>query len=1152
MRFMSLSTGLVFALSLPTGALAQNAQGDVPSQDSAARTPATDNRIHLKYGVFDPLAGLPMVEETLLAAADTNLYIVQFDYAFIDADRNALRELGGKLHAPLPHNALIVRMDSAAAAAAQNIEGVRWVGDYQPAYRLEGDLLTAISTGGELPAQNYNMVMADKANDKAALGAKIAALGGEVVDEHRGSLLFTAKLTKAQLIMAARLDEVLWIDRETAKELDMDNARDVQGSDYLDTVAGYDGDGNGSGRIRGHVYEGVESNHPDFVVPMVNVRSGGQAQSHGHCTAGIIFSDGTASGANAVGHAPGARGYYTNYSTVTAGWSRNQVISDVVNVHNCLFTTASWGNTRTTQYTSISADADDIVFDHRIPWTQSQSNAGNQNSRPQAWGKNIISVGALRHYNDNNPGNDQWANGASIGPAADGRIKPDLCNFYDSVGTSDRSGSAGYASGSFFSGFSGTSAATPITAGLNALAIEMFTDHIFGNSPRVNGGSDFQNRPYAQTVKALQIANASLYPWGVGAGQAIRDWQGWGYGNVRTMYDNRARHFIVPEDRPIQQGQTHTYFIDVAPGTSMLKIAMSYLDPAGPVSPAISRINNLNMQVRRPNGLLYWGNNGLKSGNTSQVGGGSDTLDTVEVFVMPNPQAGQWRIQITAPTIAQDAHVATGATDATYALVASGGTAAQTGCARYIPDNDPTSGTINTIPFGTTSSGSTGLTSLFASNNGGSVGGTIFFDITASGTDNIWLAGIDVNVNGTSAPVGTPLEADIYYDFNSTYAGIETTPGAWTTWTAAKGVSAGQDLESRLVFNRPIQISAGQTFAIAVVARNFAHRYTNGANTFNDSNVTIDLGSATNEAFGPSVFNPRSGNVTVRYAVDGGAGINCHYQQVLRSADLGGAGAITDLAFAPSATARHYNRTMRIRMAHRPAGYVMSTTFSNNISGYTTVLNESWYSWNTESDTWTQVGLENPFNYNGTSDVVVEIFLTGNLALEGSTGGFRRGTEQRLFNWTFPYTSLPTTGTLGNAGTKIRAEFGCGGGNEFDTACGPLTASHTGNGQPGTTFRYVMNDGVPSSGAIIQLGFNNTRTSLNTFGFTNCNQWNDNVASVFKFTNASGSANHPISLPSTAAFNGLVIHGHWYNFDASAPAGITVSNSTRLIIGEAP
>ena len=241
-------------------------------------------------------------------------------------------------------------------------------------------------------------MVVDKHTDKPALIAKIGALGGQVDHEQPGSILLEVTLTGAQLRQVARLDEVLWIDRWSAEEEDMDNSRIQSGSNTIETAAGYTGTG-----IHTHIYEGLETGHVDWNTVPTNVRSGGGAASHGHCTAGIVFGNGT-SAPQARGHAPDAVGFYTNYSTVTAGWSRNAVIGDVVNVHECLWTTASWGNTRTTAYTAISADADDIVFDHRIPWTQSQSNQGNtaptNNSRPQAWGKNIISVGGMWHQNN--------------------------------------------------------------------------------------------------------------------------------------------------------------------------------------------------------------------------------------------------------------------------------------------------------------------------------------------------------------------------------------------------------------------------------------------------------------------------------------------------------------------------------------------------------------------------------------------------------------------------------------------------------------------------------------------------------------------------------------------------------------------------------
>ena len=104
-----------------------------------------------------------------------------------------------------------------------------------------------------------------------------AAIGGRVVDVQEGSILFDAELSGAQLLAAARMDEVLWIDRWSEPEVDMDNARIQGGANYVEAQGGYTGQG-----VRGHVYEGAEANHPDFTTPLTNVSSSGGAHSHGH------------------------------------------------------------------------------------------------------------------------------------------------------------------------------------------------------------------------------------------------------------------------------------------------------------------------------------------------------------------------------------------------------------------------------------------------------------------------------------------------------------------------------------------------------------------------------------------------------------------------------------------------------------------------------------------------------------------------------------------------------------------------------------------------------------------------------------------------------------------------------------------------------
>jgi serine protease AprX len=654
----SLRSGLALA------ALAAASFAQEPTGSASLATP----RLLLQYAAFDPALGAPPMPAALAAANDCRLWIVQLAERPTEAARAQLRASSAEVHGYLPENAYLVRADAGAVTRLAGLEVVRGVVPFAPAFRLDPQLVAEHLAGVTLPVRRYNLVVVDKRKDKPALLARLRAIGAEIHHEHPGSLLVTATMDAAQLLQAARFDEVQWIDLWSAPETDMDNARIQGGANYIEGIGGYTGQG-----INGHVYEGVEATHPDFNIAPTVVGSCANADTHGHCTAGIVFGNGTSTPA-ARGMAPDARPFFTNYSCVNTGLSRWQVVQQLVNQHQVMFTTASWGGARVRTYTSVSADTDDIIFDHDIVWSNSQSNAGNQDSRPEAWAKNILSIGGVQHFNNSNPADDSWSAGnGSTGPAADGRIKPDLSAYYDNILCSDRTGSAGYSAGDFTTNFGGTSGATPIVAGHNALALQLFTDGVFGNPLRVPGGTRFQNRPHAATLEALQIAHAAQYSFTAASTDNRREHVGWGFPSLRSMWDRRGKTIIVDETDVLLQGQSRRYAMQVNAGEPELKIALCFRDPAGSPAAAQATINNLSLRVTSPSGQIYWGNAGLTQGNWSMLGGSEDNRDTVECVFVQNPAAGSWQVDVLATLIAQDAHVATpGVVDAAYGLVAVG------------------------------------------------------------------------------------------------------------------------------------------------------------------------------------------------------------------------------------------------------------------------------------------------------------------------------------------------------------------------------------------------------------------------------------------------------------------------------------------------
>ena len=162
------------------------------------------------------------------------------------------------------------------------------------------------------------------------------------------------------------------------------------------------------------------------------------------------------------------------------------------------------------------------------------------------------------------------------------------------------------------------------------------------------------------------------------------------------------------------------------------------------------------------------------------------------------------------------------------------------------------------------------LDTLYAGGNFGSVGGAVYFDITVGATD-LDVTSFDMNTAEAGA-----FTADVYV-FEGTYVGNQANPALWGTAVATgSGTGAGAGLPSTATLDAPITMSAGTTYAVALVFdATHAHTYTNGDGTnqnYSNGDITIDLGSASNVPFTAPIFDPRVWNGTVGYCVGGGGG----------------------------------------------------------------------------------------------------------------------------------------------------------------------------------------------------------------------------------------------------------------------------------------
>ncbi|MGB3343972.1 MAG: HYR domain-containing protein, partial [Aequorivita sp.] len=169
-----------------------------------------------------------------------------------------------------------------------------------------------------------------------------------------------------------------------------------------------------------------------------------------------------------------------------------------------------------------------------------------------------------------------------------------------------------------------------------------------------------------------------------------------------------------------------------------------------------------------------------------------------------------------------------------------------------------------TVGGGTGGGGAPGsITTLFASNNGGSPGWIQFFDITV-GPSNIDITDLDVNTSNT-----TPINMEIY-TLVGTSVGNELNAGAWGAPSATgTGTGAGTDNPSNVTLTAPLTLNANTTYGIGI-KMDVSPRYTNGTGCpgnqcYSNADLSLSLGSVVSGQFSGSVFTPRIFNGTINY-----------------------------------------------------------------------------------------------------------------------------------------------------------------------------------------------------------------------------------------------------------------------------------------------
>ncbi len=623
--------------------------------ESGGESDASMAPVRLKYATFTPGVDEPAMPAGLSAASSDTVRLVRVAGPLTSPQIKALEQAGAELLGYIPEHTYLARVPGDRLDAVRTLPTVTWIGPYHAAYKIQEELLKATAAEVEVNVVYFPEVAGTTGS--SGLKSAAGALGARVTAHEDGYPLVRMRISPSALPALATRSEVRWIDRWAPPVAQMDKIRNITGATFA-SLDGFDGTG-----IVGEVKDnGIDQGHPDFS-NLIGTYGGPVTDSHGTCTFGIVFGDGNES-TNATGMMPAAGGVFCDWYV-----GRSSSISNLKNSWGGVFQSNSWSSGYSdSDYDSTSRENDEATVDNDVLMFYSASNSnygvGSETCSSDSVAKNVVCVGAVFHQNTETLSDDQWENHGSgstpgQGPARDGRIKPDVIAFFDSIYTTDVRGGGGYSGGDYYSDFGGTSGSCPIVAGAAGLTYQMYEENHFGNNP--SGVT-----PKPSTIKALLIANAYQYP----LDRANRYRQGWGLSDVGRIHEAAHNQLIVDADVPLSTGQSWSADVSRFNGSESLKISLVWSDEPGEASSSKALINDLDLKVTAPDGTIYRGNIGLVDNLWSTEGGAWDRLNNVENVFVQSPVDGTWTIEVIADNVAMDNDDAAGVNQA-FSLVAT-------------------------------------------------------------------------------------------------------------------------------------------------------------------------------------------------------------------------------------------------------------------------------------------------------------------------------------------------------------------------------------------------------------------------------------------------------------------------------------------------
>lgn len=658
-----------------------------------------------------PRPGLPPIG---LPPANVEVqYRVRLAGPLAAAWRRQLDDTGATIREAESGNSVRMLMRPATVAALQGLPFVLGVEPWNVESTSEAEDVMAAPPipGTAMEMVAYDVLLVSAAQRQAVtdwLEARHIPIAAAAADKIR---IYVPEDSTAAEELQQRTDWVLYVEPYIQPMLHNERARVILGAD---AAAGPIGGLQGSGETVGVADTGIDQAHQDFAGRLANViplgRMNDATDPHGHGThvAGSLCGDGSASGGQVRGVAPGARLVFQSVMDAAGGLRlpfRLQDLFQEAYGHGARIHNNSWGSATGSSYRINCREVDEFVYDHKdMLIVISAGNEGTAVDPPMgvrrtaqgfvdwlsigspATAKNALTVGASRSDRTNG-GYSQLTYGSvwpqdfpqtpikdelvskntecisafsSRGPCDDYRIKPDVV----APGTdilSCRSQRAPlrnfwgpYPASPQYAYMGGTSMAAPLVAGCATLVREYFIKRR-------------AHQPSAALLKATLI-NGTRWLKGT---DAVADHanqpnyhQGFGCVHlpsaiVDVVDPAQQLQFIDnwnDAGSQLSSDQRRRYRFTVPNGGGPLRLCLVYTDPPGR---AVQ--NNLNVLLEVPGGgAKLFGNMQLPNGLNQP-----DAVNNVEVIRIDNAPAGDYLVQIMATSILR------GPQD--FALVVTGG-----------------------------------------------------------------------------------------------------------------------------------------------------------------------------------------------------------------------------------------------------------------------------------------------------------------------------------------------------------------------------------------------------------------------------------------------------------------------------------------------